>query len=251
MGKSEPLIEMKDFGFEPAWKNHRQDNHRGQPEGVLPEILSAALPRWMGTFLKTFLGATVALYILNQNHLLPKPIGAVVSKALFWPTMPISVARRIGRWTTKIDDTVIMGGAPFGFANIPERLHDQGVRGVVNLCAEYQGPVGKYKKLGLNQLWLPTVDHFEPSLNDIESAVKFIQMHEVQGGKVYVHCRAGHGRSAAVVYAWLLSKDPYNTDPKTLNEYLCTLRNVRKSLWKQENIRRFHANLRRRLGKDS
>ena len=53
--------------------------------------------------------------------------------------------------------------------------------------------------------------------------------------QVYVHCKAGHGRSAAVVMAWLLYKEPL-ADPQDLNEKLCSLRNVRKSLWKQTNV---------------
>lgn len=35
--------------------------------------------------------------------------------------------------------------------------------------------------------------------------------------------------------AWLLYKEPL-ADPQDLNEKLCSLRNVRKSLWKQPNI---------------
>ena len=45
------------------------------------------------------------------------------------------------------------------------------------------------------------------------------------GKRVYVHCRAGHGRSAAAVFAWLLYKDP-TVDRKALNLELCKLRNV-------------------------
>lgn len=99
------------------------------------------------------LGVTVILYVLNQKHMLPKSIGSVVSRVLFWPTFPITVSGRIGNWFTEIDDVVILGGAPIGFCKIPERLyHDYGVRSVVNLCEEYRGPVHKYKKLGMKQL---------------------------------------------------------------------------------------------------
>ena len=80
--------------------------------------------------MRVMLWVTVGLYILNQKHLLPKPLSAVVSKALFWPTVPITVGRRIGKWQTVVDETVIMGGAPFGFAGIPDYLYEQyGVRG--------------------------------------------------------------------------------------------------------------------------
>uniref|UniRef100_A0A7S4RLX0 Tyrosine specific protein phosphatases domain-containing protein n=1 Tax=Ditylum brightwellii TaxID=49249 RepID=A0A7S4RLX0_9STRA len=91
----------------------------------------------------------------------------------------------------------------------------------------------------MSHLWLRTVDHFEPSLGDIKKAVAFIEKNKSQGNKVYVHCRAGHGRSAAIVFAWLLYKDPY-VNAKELNEQLCNVRNVRKKLWNQPNIKEFH-----------
>jgi hypothetical protein len=82
---------------------------------VVPHILSGGL--------RAFLGVTVALYILNQQHLLPRPLSAMVSKTLFWPTLPITASRRIGKWVTRMDDTVVMGGAPFGFLHYPKKLY--------------------------------------------------------------------------------------------------------------------------------
>lgn len=93
------------------------------------DLTLAALPSWTGLCFKTLLGMTVALYILNQKHMLPKPLAAIVSKTLFWPTLPITYSLRIGKWSTVIDDTVLMGGCPFGWASMPERLYDEyGVR---------------------------------------------------------------------------------------------------------------------------
>lgn len=57
---------------------------------------------------------------------------------------------------------------------------------------------------------------------------------------MYVHCRAGHGRSAAAVFAYLLNQDP-NVDPMQLNVEFCKIRHVRKTLWRQSNIKRFHS----------
>lgn len=183
--------------------------------------------------------ATITLYVLNQKHMLPKPLGMVVSRVLFWPTIPITVSRRIGKWTTVVDNAVVLGGAPFGFMDYPQKLYSQfRVRGVLNMCEEYQGPLKSYKRLGIEHLRLPTIDHFEPSVEDLKKAVSFIQKHESKGGRVYVHCRAGHGRSAAAVYAWLLYKEPL-ADPVELNEKLCTLRNVRKTLYSQPNVNVF------------
>ena len=75
--------------------------------------------------------ATLSLYILNQKHLLPKHLSQVVSKVvkifskfaflleyqdlhastkvLFWPTLPITISKRLGKWVTRVDDTVLIG----------------------------------------------------------------------------------------------------------------------------------------------
>lgn len=78
------------------------------PEGSDPlsnVTAGVAIPHFTRVALKRFLGATLALYILNQRHMLPRPLSAVVSQALFWPTLPITVSRRIGKWVTRVDDT--------------------------------------------------------------------------------------------------------------------------------------------------
>lgn len=214
--------------------------------------------------LKSVFGITVALYALNQAHLLPKPFAAVVSKLLFYPTLPITAFKRINNWVTKVDETIVLGGAPLNFFGYPAKLKNEyNVKGVINMCEEYRGPIKEYKKLGIEQLWLPTVDHYEPSEEDLITAVSFIQRHEAQGSSVYVHCRAGHGRSGAVVFAYMLHKhylkyskvtkkgsikDTDDCDTEQLNIKLCSIRNVRRGLWKQANVKAFHQRLIRNKG---
>jgi protein-tyrosine phosphatase len=57
---------------------------------------------------------------------------------------------------------------------------------------------------------------------------------------VYIHCRAGHGRSAAAVFAWLMYKDP-SINLEALNAMLRKQRDVRKTLWSQPNILKLHS----------
>ena len=97
---------------------YRWPFYRHKSDGFWDKVLPMA-----GALLKSCLVVTLGLYILNQKHLLPKPLSAVVSKVLFWPTLPITVGRRLGAWSTVVDDTVIIGGAPFGFVQLPERLY--------------------------------------------------------------------------------------------------------------------------------
>lgn len=225
-----------------ARNNHYYD-YPMQPWESAVRTASVLVPSWTTACLKTCFYAAVALYVLNQKHLLPKPLSALVSKALFWPSLPLTVIKRIGSWSTKIDDTVLLGGLPLGFVNYPEKLYQEyNVRGVINMCAEYQGPDSHYKRLGIKHLRLPTVDHFEPTVADLERAVAFIKKLSDDGSRVYVHCKAGHGRSAAVVFAWLIYNDP-KADLEELNKEFCLMRNVRKKLWKQKNILDFRTRL--------
>jgi len=228
----------------------------------IPNILSSFFIRDTFRFALTTVSI---LYVLNQAHVLPPRLSSVVSKVLFWPTLPITASRRIGKWVTPVptsldwhdnnsdDYNVIIGGVPISILNMPQVLHrDYGVRGVINMCKEYRGPIKAYHKLGIEQLHLPTIDHTEPSLQDMKKACAFIKDYASKGkGNVYVHCKAGHGRSAAIVFAWLISNydDPENIDLKQLNDNLVQVRDVRSELWKQPNVNSFREWL--ALGKTS
>jgi hypothetical protein len=51
---------------------------------------------------------------------------------------------------------------------------------------------------------LPVLDATPPSLDQIRSAVGWIDEHRPRG-PILIHCALGHGRSASIVAAWLLS----------------------------------------------
>lgn len=82
----------------PGAPSNEQNSQRVTVGAIIPQLLPKVV-------LKYFFGVTVGLYILNQKHLLPRPLSAIVSKSLFWPTLPITVSRRIGKWITRVDDT--------------------------------------------------------------------------------------------------------------------------------------------------
>ncbi|KAF9165437.1 Phosphatidylglycerophosphatase and protein-tyrosine phosphatase 1 [Mortierella sp. AD011] len=68
------------------------------------------------------------------------------------------------------------------------------------------------QELGLVQCWIPTRDFQTPSLESIWTGVRFISkcearrqgLGESKRGSLYIHCKAGRGRSATVVLCWLL-----------------------------------------------
>lgn len=176
------------------------------------QSISNIKPYIYGSFFRTILlatfGSSFILFVLFQKKLLPKPIAKVVSKLLFYPTFPITAALRIGNYWTEIDDTVILGCAPMGFMGHPEKMAKLGVKGVVNMCFEYSGPQTYYAQQGIRQLRLPVIDHTEPPLEYMKEAVSFIQRYKDKGEKVYIHCKAGHGRAAAITMGWLMHSNP-------------------------------------------
>lgn len=85
------------------------------------------------------------------------------------------------------------------------------VAGVVCLTEEFETekPWAASKKdwesRGIKYFWLPIPDFsFEAKLPDVHRAVKFIREFENTGNSVYVHCKAGRGRSATLVACYLM-----------------------------------------------
>lgn len=215
---------------------------------------SSSTTRWLGTLLGRVAAGrfayaiwTVAVvgFALFQKRMLPPRLARFAARFYFYPTLPLTYARlcllppRAGLWTP-VDDTVIFGAAPVGFLGHTRRLAGLGVAAVVNCCDEYGGPSWTGK---IEHLHIPTVDHVEPSPEDLEKAVRFIEDHKKRGHRVYVHCKAGHGRSAAVVYAWLLHDNYGKVAPFELFETIASKRRVRKDLWRQPNILSFYESL--------
>ena len=105
-------------------KKKREGNEDGE-ETENNNMSTLVMTGFLNKGVKVFFGATVALYILNQKHMLQRPLSSKVSRYLFWPTLPITVCRRLGKWFTTIDEKIVLGGAPLGFFNYPEKLYKE------------------------------------------------------------------------------------------------------------------------------
>jgi protein-tyrosine phosphatase len=55
-------------------------------------------------------------------------------------------------------------------------------------------------------LWLPTSDHTSPTQMDLRLGVGYLSNVIAMNGKVYVHCKNGHGRAPTLVAAWFISQ---------------------------------------------
>lgn len=84
-----------------------------------------------------------------------------------------------------------------------EQLRVRGFTSLVNLREEFDDAeagisLGRY-------LYLPTIDDDAPTLEDLREGVEFLQDEIARGGKVYVHCMLGVGRSVTLIAAYLVS----------------------------------------------
>lgn len=100
-----------------------------------------------------------------------------------------------------------MGGRPLAM-HVPA-LTEHGVHSVVNMTCEYAGPQKTFAASGIVQLRLPTLDFTEPSVEDLIKGIRFIQERLVaeDGGRVYVHCKAGRARAACMVLCTLIAME--------------------------------------------
>lgn len=129
------------------------------------------------------------------------------ARLAYWPTLGWNVflgrTLKVRAWWSRVDEHVILGAVPF--RSDVQRLHGEGVIGVINTCHEYGGPCLEYDRVGIVQLHLPTIDFTPPTLEDVQRGVDFIREHAASGRTVYVHCKAGRARSATIVACWLIA----------------------------------------------
>jgi atypical dual specificity phosphatase len=163
----------------------------------------------------------------------------IIARLLFYPTLLWNLLlnrfRSERRWWDWIDDDVLLGALPF--RGDVKKLRELGVSAVVNTCIEYAGPANEYARAGIEQMHIPTVDFTPPSYEDIVQSVEFIKRQTAAGKKVYIHCKAGRGRSATIAVCYLISK---GFSPEEAQRILLEKRpHVMPEVYKREVVQRF------------
>ena len=93
-----------------------------------------------------------------------------------------------------------------GDENLPEKLQLFALAGITHFIdlTSPADPVKPYQTLdGAVRINHPITDFGVPSLLQMQSILQSIQSALDQGGKVYVHCKAGIGRTGTVAATWL------------------------------------------------
>jgi hypothetical protein len=102
------------------------------------------------------------------------------------------------------------------------RAIGQGVTAVLDLTSEFSEPSAF---LAIRYLNLPVLDLTAPTPKQLAAAVEFIRR-EKEKGTVYVHCKIGYSRSAAVVGAYLCAAGLAGS----VDEAIALMRRARPSL---------------------
>jgi atypical dual specificity phosphatase len=144
-------------------------------------------------------------------RLLPAPLLTLAAHALFWPTLAWNfllvkysqelhwydeiVAEKDGR------GRVILGGYPWPAWVALDLEISEKVEVAINTVAEKPGSMFSKEVKMIN---LPMRDFAEPSARAVLLCVAEIDAAFQSGQTVYVHCKAGKGRSATAVLCWLV-----------------------------------------------
>jgi len=143
-------------------------------------------------------------------------------------------ARRSNSWD-RVTDRVWVGRVLAEREAVGAR--EQGVTAVLDLTSEFGAPAAFR---ALHYLNLPILDLTAPLDADLERAVAFIEEHCGRGA-VYVHCKAGYSRSAAVVATYLLHTGAADTPEAAVEKVRAARPGIVIRPEALEAIRAFHA----------
>ena len=139
----------------------------------------------------------------------PARLVGMAGHVLFWPIAVSQYALyRLGlfQWYHEVyrspsGGRILLGGLPWPESTRQKLLTDEHVSAVLNMVSERPMAFPAEKRLDV-----PLMDFVHPQYKDVVPAVEFIDQCLKEQRTVYVHCRAGKGRSATVVMCWMVSR---------------------------------------------
>lgn len=120
---------------------------------------------------------------------------------IFWPGKKPEGNAYVS-WVTP---NLAVGPAPMSYQHL-DRLKQEGIDSIINLCAEFPDLPGIEKEAGFDVYYLPVEDEETPEIQPMDDALEWMDESIYLGKKVLVHCRHGIGRTGTIVSAYLLRR---------------------------------------------
>ncbi len=152
---------------------------------------------------------------------------------------------------TEISPNVYLGTVPRTDEDV-KALAQKGITNIINILLPYeyerfdkQCNLDKlYEENKMNELRLNVKDHTEPPVAYLRTAVEYLLRKVAAGESTYVHCYGGHGRSAALVFAYKMVVQTTEAQEKEIQSFFNQMKQssdhkVRESLYTQKNIMDF------------
>lgn len=128
-------------------------------------------------------------------------------------------------WYSKLDDNIILGAMPLKNRNhINEliQLAGKDKLAILSILEEWEmkeqtpftnpATAEDWKNNHISQSTIEAEDYIPLTLDQIKKAVEFIKTQVAKGKKVYVHCKAGRGRSAIAVACYYMQKNHWTPE---------------------------------------
>jgi len=118
-------------------------------------------------------------------------------------------------WMSDINENIVLGGIPLENKYYADEFNKRNIDSVLSLIEDFEYkntfniiPVKKetWEKKNINFHSIPTKDFLPLSIQDIKNAVSILKSEINKKKKIYVHCKAGKGRSAIVVCCYLIDQ---------------------------------------------
>lgn len=106
---------------------------------------------------------------------------------------------------TWITDNLAVGYAPMSYADL-DSIEAQGIDAIINLCSEFCDLHEIEEKSGFEVIYLPIPDEHAPDMEEMETALAWLDEAIYLGKKILVHCRHGIGRTGTFVTSYLLRR---------------------------------------------
>lgn len=198
----------------PTWEQPR----RTTPSSPLSKTLSlfalgiVAFPVQLGCVL---IAMTIA-YFFRYPRMLPKALSYEVAIAdlIVRDKLSKTFSFITQHWWHPITEDLVLGGIPLANRDHMKQLQDLGIGAVCTILEDDEAnkttfistPVSakdwESAHIAYRRFSCPDMEAMD--LSDLRCAVEWVRSQVLAGKKVYVHCKAGRGRSAAIIICYLI-----------------------------------------------